>query len=467
MHRQPPPDSADTTEIVTDDKSRGNGQPFTIVGVGASAGGYEAFGEFLTNLPKDTGMAIVLVQHLDPNHKSKLTELLAHSSKVPVIEVRNDMPVEPDHIYVIPENATMTISAGKLKLSQRKEGELPPMPIDVFFRSLAQEQQNRAIGVVLSGTGTDGTLGLEAIKGEGGITFAQDERTAKYFGMPGSAYASGAVDFVMPPAGIAAELERVARHPYLGRAGRRQKQTGDGEELEKLLKESPDSLNTLFSLLRSRTAVDFTFYKQSTLKRRIVRRMVLHKLDTLAAYIRLLQSNPAELDALFNDLLINVTNFFRDPSTFHVLKKKIFPKMLKSHPENSPLRMWVCGCATGEEAYSLAMTLVEFFEHTHFHRPAQIFATDISDAGIERARSGVYPENILQDVSADRLRRFFAKVDGNYQIHKSIRDMCVFARQNVLIDPPFSNLDRLAARGLPDAGPFRNHRPFRRPLQPH
>jgi two-component system CheB/CheR fusion protein len=448
IHAQAANDSSDDADIVIEEKSRRPGTPFPIVGIGASAGGFEAFTEFLAHLPKSTGMAMVLVQHLDPKHKSKLTELLGHTTKIPVIEAHHDLAVEPDHIYVIPENANMTIAGGKLKLSERKARELPPMPIDTFLRSLAQEQENRAVGVVLSGTGTDGTLGLEAIKGEGGITFAQDETSSKYFGMPGSAFASGAVDFVMSPARIAAELGRISRHPFLGRAAVPQPKTAESEEVEKLLQESPESLGTLFNLLRARSGVDFTFYKQSTLKRRIIRRMVLHKLDILASYIKLLQTNPIELDALFNDLLINVTNFFRDPGTFQVLKKKIFPRIIKAHLGDSPLRMWVCGCATGQEAYSLAMTLVEFFQETHTHRLAQIFATDISDIGIERARSGIYPENILQDVSPERLRRFFTKVDGNYQIHKSIRDMCVFARQNVLVDPPFSNLDLITCRNV-------------------
>ncbi len=439
---------AEPSAIVTQEKRPDNGKPFTIVGVGASAGGYEAFVDFLRHLPTNTGMGIVLVQHLDPWHKSKLSELLGQSTSIPVIEARDGMPVEPDRVYVIPENMNMTLSAGKLRLSQRKADELPPMPIDVFFRSLAQEQQNRAIAIVLSGTGSDGTLGIEAIKGEGGITFAQDEKSSKYFGMPGSAFGSGAVDFMMAPAQIAAELGRIARHPYLGRVARARPKAGDRSEVEKLMEEGSTGMSTLFRLLRSRAGVDFTYYKQTTLKRRIVRRMVLHKIETLGAYLRMLQDNPQEVDALFNDLLINVTHFFRDPSTFTVLQRKIFPKMLKAHPEDTPLRIWVCGCATGEEAYSLAISLVEFLDANKEHRQVQIFATDISEKGIERARSGIYPENIAQDVSPERLRRFFTKTGGNYQIHKAIRDMCVFARQNILVDPPFGNLDLVACRNV-------------------
>jgi two-component system CheB/CheR fusion protein len=436
-------------ELVIDENDGKAAKPFPIVGIGASAGGYEAFTEFLASLSKDTGMAFVLVQHLDPKHKSKLTELLVHSTKIPVREATDGLEVEPNNIYVIPENTNMTIQSGCLRLSPRRMHEAPPMPIDLFFRSLASQQQERAIGIVLSGTGSDGSLGLEAIKGESGITFAQDENSAKYFGMPGSAIASGSVDFVMTPGEIAKELGRIARHPYVGRPAKPQSQkTGGVVDTERLIREYPDELARLFNHLRSRTGVDFAFYKQSTLKRRIIRRMVLHKLDNLEAYVRMVENTPPELDALFNDLLINVTNFFRDPSSFQILKRKIFPRMLKAHANDSPLRVWVCGCATGEEAYSLAISLVEYFEQNRSHRLVQIFATDISDASIEKARAGIYPENIQQDVSPERLRRFFTKVNGNFQVHKSIRDMCIFARQNVVVDPPFSNLDLVTCRNV-------------------
>jgi len=443
-----PVPAAEGGEIVIDEKQRGKGTPFPIVGIGASAGGYEAFAEFLHTLPTNTGMAFVLVQHLDPKHKSQLSELLGRTSRIPVLEAKHDIEVEPDRIYVIPENSNLTIAEGKLRLHPRKETEGPPMPIDLFFRSLAQQQQNRAIGVVLSGTGCDGTLGIEAIKGEGGITFAQDDRSSKFYGMPGSAIASGAVDFVLPPDEIAKELTQLSRHPLVGRAPRPGPGAVEAAELEVASRKPPNEITTLFRLLRARTGVDFSLYKQSTLKRRIIRRMVLHKKDVLEQYIKLVESNPVELDALFNDLLINVTNFFRDPRTFAILKKKVFPRIIKTHTDDSPLRFWVCGCSTGEEAYSLAMALVEFFEQTRAHRQVQIFATDISDQGIERARAGMYPPNIQQDVSSERLRRFFTKVNGSFQVHKSIRDMCVFARQNVLVDPPFSNLDLVSCRNV-------------------
>jgi len=421
------------------------GKPFPIVGIGASAGGFEAFSEFLKCLPADTGMGFVLVQHLDPTHKSQLSELLGRGSNVPVIEARDGIEVTPDRVYVIPANARITISDGRLRVAPRRENELPPMPVDSFFRSLAAEQQDRAIGIVLSGTGTDGTLGIEAIKGEGGITIAQQESSAKYFGMPGSAISSGNIDFVLAPEGIASELSRIAKHPYLGRANRKPTHQSQPEQG---LKGAEKEMSRLVSLLRARTGVDFSLYKHSTLRRRIIRQMILHQLDSMGRYVHYLEKQPKELDNLFNDLLIYVTSFFRDPKAFQALKKTVFPRLIKSHPSDSPLRFWVCGCSTGEEAYSLAICLTEFFEQARTHRHAQIFASDISDIGISKARAGIYPENIVQDVSSERLHRFFTRAEGQYQVNKNIRDMVVFARQNVIVDPPFSNLDIITCRNV-------------------
>jgi len=444
LHGPATGDDLEELQILVEDKTPANSRPFPIVGIGASAGGFEAFLALLRSLSTDSGMAFVLVQHLDPHHRSKLGELLAHSTKIPIINATDGMEVESDHIYVIPENTSMTIAKGQLHLAPRGEKEMPPMPIDAFFRSLAKEQHDLAIGVVLSGTGTDGTLGIEAIKGEGGITFAQDERSAKYEGMPRSAVATGVVDFVLPPARIAEELQQIARHPYVERKSKR---AGAGKA-DHTGETDYHDLNEVFSLLRARTGVDFSFYKQSTLKRRIARRMVLHKMDKMGEYVALIAANPEEIDALFDDLLINVTSFFRDPKLFEMFHKKVFPRLIKEHGDGSALRMWVCGCATGEEAYSLAMCLLEFFDETRTHLPVQIFATDISESSIEKARAGLYPENIAQDVSAERLRRFFSKADGQYRVHKAIRDMVVFARQNVVIDPPFSKLDLVSCRNV-------------------
>jgi two-component system CheB/CheR fusion protein len=340
-------------EIVTQDGKRQEHEKlFPIVGIGASAGGYEAFADFLRHLPKDTGMALVMIQHLDPKHKSQLGELLQHASKIPVLQAENEMEVQPDRIYVIPENVSMTIADGKLRLHPRKEHEAPPMPIDMFFRSLAEDHQSKAIGVVLSGTGCDGTLGIEAIKGEGGITFAQDDHTSKFYGMPGSAIATGAVDFILPPGKIAEELGRVAKHPLVSH-GPRPGPPAEAAELQRLLRENPNDIASLFRLLRARTGVDFSLYKQSTLKRRIIRRMILHKKEMLGQYLKLVESSPVELDALFNDMLINVTSFFRDPQTFKVLKKKVFPKLLKAHTGDAP-------CGSGSVAALLVRRLTRW-----------------------------------------------------------------------------------------------------------
>jgi two-component system, chemotaxis family, CheB/CheR fusion protein len=424
--------------------------PFTVVGIGASAGGFEATTALLSNLPSDLGCALVVLQHLDPTHESKLAELLSHNSPLQIVQIKSGMEVERNRMYVLPPNATVVLNEGRFRLGPR-EPNRNPMPIDFFFRSLASEQQNRAIGIVLSGTGTDGTLGLAEIKGQGGLTFAQDKGSAKHYGMPGSAIAAGVVDFIMSPEAMAAELKRLAGHPYINAQRSREQKAALVQETppaETLFKNHADEMKSLFALLRSRAAVDFSLYKPGTLNRRILRRMTLHKIDELPGYLKLLQQNTAEVDALFNDLLISVTGFFRDTGTYQALKKRILPRLMKHRRNDSPLRVWCCGCATGEEAYSLAIVLTEYLEQTRKHVPVQIFASDLNERGIEKARSGIYHENILIDVSRERLRRFFVKVDGFYQVNKHIRDMCVFARQNVVVDPPFSNLDIISCRNV-------------------
>jgi two-component system, chemotaxis family, CheB/CheR fusion protein len=442
---------AESGDVLGDSSPDAEILDFFIVGVGASAGGFEAFIPLISDLPEDTGMAFVLVQHLDPKHESQLSELLSRATSLPLREAQNGMPIQPNHIYVIPPNVNMTLESGRLRLQPRKPG-FPHMPVDVFLRSLAAAQQNRAIGIILSGTGTDGTLGMEAVKGEGGITFAQDEKSAKFFGMPGSTISAGSADMVLPPVGIARELVRIARHPYLGQppkeARRKSHPSSAMAASEGLFLEKEDYLQTLFSLLRSRTSVDFSLYKHSTLRRRILRRMLLHKIDNLSAYVDYLRVHVVEMDALFNDLLINVTGFFRDPRVFETLKRRIIPKLLKHRFNDSALRIWVCGCSSGEEAYSMAMTVTEIFETSRTRVNAQIFATDISEVSLEKARAGVYPENIALDVSPERLRRFFVKTNGKYQVSKAIRDMCVFARQNLVVDPPFSNVDLISCRNV-------------------
>lgn len=414
---------------------------FPIVGVGASAGGLEAFSKLLQSLQPDTGMAFVLVQHLDPNHPSALTELLSREVSMPVTEAGEGMVIMPNRVYVIPPNANLALLHGILHLMPRSQERGQHLSIDYFFRSLAEDQGGNAIGVILSGTASDGVMGLKAIKSEGGITFSQDEKSAKYDGMPHSAIAAGCVDFILPPDKIAQELMRIARHPNVAHA--------KGAEPIGLLPQSEDALNKIFILLRRQSGVDFTYYKQTTIQRRIQRRMLLHRLDRLSDFVRYLQENPEEVSALYHDILINVTSFFRDPEIFDALKEKVFPAMVhKDRTVETPLRIWVPGCATGEEPYSIAIALLEYLGDTASNVAIQIFATDIDDEALEKARNGIYPLAIEQDVSQERLLRYFVKMEAGYQISKHIRDMCLFARQNVIKDPPFSKLDLVSCRNL-------------------
>jgi two-component system CheB/CheR fusion protein len=403
-----------------------------VVGVGASAGGLEAFTDLLSNLPGDTGMAFVLIQHLDPKHDSHLTELLSKVSRMPVSEVNGETRVESNHVYVISPRRNLTIVDGVLHAPARPEGGRN-MPVDAFFRCLAADKGSPALGVVLSGTASDGTLGLQAIKAAGGATFAQEMGTAKFGSMPGSAMAAGVVDFVLPPAGIALHLAAIARKSRVaaelpGAA----EQPGD-PELAKILR-----------LVQSATGVDFIHYKHSTLSRRIKRRMAIRGFATLEDYSRELERNREEAAVLCESCLITVTSFFREPEVFQELKKKVFPALLENRGTEDPIRIWVPGCATGEEAYSLAICLTEFLEDAKVSVPFEIFATDISEAAIEKARAGAYAPAAVAHVSPQRLERFFTRSERGYRVAKIIRDACVFARHNVGQDPPFSKLDLIS-----------------------
>jgi two-component system CheB/CheR fusion protein len=411
-----------------------------IVGIGASAGGLEAFTELLKYLPSDTSMAFVLVQHLAPQHESMLTELLSKATRMPVSEVKDGTEVEANHIYVIPPNTNMDILHGLLHLMPRSDTQGLHMPIDYFLCSLAEDQGSTSIGVILSGTASDGALGLKVIKTAGGITFAQDEKTAKYYGMPRSAISAGIVDFVLSPEKIAGELARIGKHPYVSHV--------IGEKSTEILVDGRDELDKVLILLRRATGVDFTYYKHTTINRRIARRMVLHKIENLKNYIQYLRNNPGEVVTLFHDILINVTSFFRDPATYKALTSKVFPKIVENRSQESPIRIWVPGCSTGEEIYSIAICLLEYLGERATNTPIQFFATDISDLAIEKARAGIYLENITQKISPGRLRRFFIKTGSGYQIIKTIRDMCIFAKQNVTKDPPYSKLDLISCRNV-------------------
>jgi two-component system CheB/CheR fusion protein len=411
-------------------------EAFSIVGVGASAGGLEAFMELLKHLPADSGLGFVLVQHLDPTHESALPQLLGRVTAMPVSEAANGQAVLPNRVYVIPPNAGLVIQQGVLIIQPRQQTGVAHRSIDHFFRSLAEDQHERAIGVVLSGTATDGTLGLEAIKEEGGITFAQDGKSAKYDSMPRSAAAAGCVDLVLSPEKIARELVRVARHPYMALAG------------TSPVTANSNSLMKILLLLRNGYGVDFSLYKPGTIQRRLTRRVVLRKLNTLEEYAKFLRGNAAELGALYADMLISVTSFFRNLEAFEALKRIVFPKLIPPGREE-PVRIWVPGCSTGQEAYSLAMLFEECCGQVPGRAPRlQIFATDLNEAVLEKARRGLYVKSRVQEVSPERFRHFFVEEDGGYRVSKRIRELCVFARQNILTDPPFSRMDLISCRNL-------------------
>jgi two-component system, chemotaxis family, CheB/CheR fusion protein len=468
-HRRRPPETPTTTDRAAAERDGSDG-PFPIVGVGASAGGLEAFTELLGALPIDTGMGFVLVQHLDPDHESALTQILARATSLPVHEITNDEPVRANHVYIIPPDTNLTIAKGVLRLQPRQRTRVLHRPIDSFFESLAQDQRERAVGVVLSGTANDGTMGLEAIKAEGGITFAQDD-SAKYDSMPRSASAAGCVDLVLSPAEIAKELARIAKHPYVAgqplqlypraqAAGAEATEqeiddtalpSGGKDEAERDLgagaKSPVDGYKSVLLLLRNHSGVDFSLYKSTTIQRRIARRLVVNRQDSLADYAGFLRGNAKELDALYADVLISVTSFFRNPETFDVLQHRILPELLRQRGDD-PLRCWVLGCASGQEAYSIAMAFLEAAEKAPRMRQLQIFATDLNDALLEKARHGLYAKSLSGDITPERLRRFFVEENGGYRVCKTLREMVIFARQNLIADPPFSRMDLISCRNL-------------------
>lgn len=415
---------------------------FPIVGIGASAGGLAALEEFFTGMPNDhdIDMAFVIVQHLAPDHKSLLSDIIKRFTKMQVFEVEDGMQVKPNCTYIIPPNRLMALFNGTLQLFETTSPRGYNMPIDYFFRSLATDLREQAICVILSGTGSDGTLGLRAIKGEGGMAIAQNPDTTQYDGMPTSAISSGLVDYQLPPAEMVNQLIAYNAHAYISET------ISDMDKTEK--KES--SLKKIFIIMRAQTGHDFSKYKPNTINRRIERRLAVHQIASMDEYLRYLQQTPAEVEALFHDLLIGVTAFFRDRDAFAKLEDEIIPRIFEGKPTGANIRVWCSGCATGEEAYSIAILLQEKLELLKKNYNLQVFATDIDSRAIAIARAGIYPSSIAVDITQERLARFFiAEPGGNaYRINKTIRDILIFSEQSVIKDPPFSRLDLISCRNL-------------------
>ena len=436
------PPKIELPETSTNDLER-----FPIVGIGASAGGLAAFEAFFSGMPADIdpGMAFVLVQHLAPDHKSILTELIRRYTRMQVFEVEDGMVVRPNCAYIIPPNHDMAFLNGALQLLEPSAPRGQRLPIDFFFRSLAQDQHERAICIVLSGTGSDGTQGVRAIKGEGGMVMVQNPDSTEYDGMPRNAIATGLVDYELPPAEMPAQLIAYAAHAFGKPPG----------STYTPVPKTENALKKIFILLRAQTSHDFSQYKPSTIHRRIERRMAVHQIETIEVYIKYLQQTPTEVEALFRDMLIGVTNFFRDPAAFKVLEEQVIPKLFDDKPSGAAIRVWSTGCSTGEEAYSIAILLQERLEVLKQSYKVQVFATDIDRNAIVTARAGLYPSSIADDISPERLSRFFVaeadSVEGNpgaYRIRKDIRDLLVFSEQDVVKDPPFSKLDLISCRNL-------------------
>ncbi len=415
-----------------------------MVGVGASSGGLEAFQDLLRPIPADCGLAFVLIQHLDRTRPSSLTDILSRSTGMPVAEAQDGMPVEVNHVYVIPPDADIVISKGKLRLEARAEKSSRHFPVDHFFRSLAQDLGPLAVGIVLSGSGTDGTQGLLAIKLSYGITGAQQEHSAQFPPMPRSAIASGAADFILSPAEMAAELLKIARQA--AQAPDSLRLAGEVWPADAGSAYDTD-LKKILSMLHKATRIDFTHYKRNTLNRRIARRMLVKKFDNLRDYALYLEQTPAEISTLFREILISVTSFFREPASFDQLKIHL-EEAAKGRTPGQPVRAWVAACATGEEVYSVAICLMELFGESEEKCAIQIFGTDVNDTSLDFARIGIFPDSIADDLTPDRLRNYFGKTDRGYQVSKTIRECCIFARHDLTRDPPFSRLDLVSCRNV-------------------
>ena len=411
---------------------------FPIVGIGASAGGLEALELFFSNIPPDTNMGFVIIQHLSPKHKSIMADILMKYTQMKVLQIEEDRLIKPNCVYLNPADKNVIILNRKLKLVEPTQTHGVNLPIDCFFRSLSEDQGEKAICIILSGTATDGTQGLKAIKGAGGMAMVQEPNSAKYAGMPSSAIATGLVDFILPVEKIPEELVKYVQHPYIERP----------ERFDTVRQQFMSYVQAILVLIRTDTGHDFSNYKQTTIHRRIERRMAVHQLDSIDKYVTYLKKAPSETDILFKDMLIGVTNFFRDIEAFEILKTKVIPELIENKEPNNLLRIWVAGCATGEEAYSVAILFIEVADKLKKQINIQVFASDIDNEALDFARMAVYPDSISADVSPERLHRFFIKEDNTYRVKKQIRDMIVFANQNLIKDPPFSRLELVSCRNL-------------------
>ncbi|OIO72889.1 MAG: hypothetical protein AUJ57_05215 [Zetaproteobacteria bacterium CG1_02_53_45] len=410
--------------------------PSYYVGIGASAGGLEAIEEFFKHAPIDSGMAFIVVQHLSPTHKSLMVELLSRNTEMPVLRAEDAMKVEPNTVYLIPPNHNLKIFHGALLLDEQEHDRGLNLPIDIFFKSLAEDQEDKAIAIVLSGTGSDGTQGIRTIKEKMGMVMAQDADSAKFDGMPKSAIATGMCDFIMAAETMPQQLMDFAKHPYASRS-----------ELSGTIRSNEDGLTRIFYKLREKTGVDFTFYKPSTLLRRIERRLLVNQMNTLDNYVQFLESSPAEVTTLHRELLIGVTNFFRDRKAFDILEEKYLPELIRQK-DGRELRIWVAGCSTGEEAYSLAILCSECIEKLGLSVDVKIFATDVDRNAIMKAGNGTFSGSIAADIPQDLLAKYFYRQDDSYHITRKTREMVVFAQQNLIKDPPFTNMDLITCRNL-------------------